>query len=157
MVPTRTGKPGKMRKLFPVREKSGNFEQTEKVREFWAKYWKNEGILPKILGKLGTFSQFLFLFFLKLFNWSVCVKYIFVFVKLSNKYWKMERKYWKSQGNLSVRKCGNHGIVTSVWKFCFNWSCTRHINCLNSPFSSWCTGCGHGPLYEKYSVSMKFL
>ena len=20
----------------------------------------------------------------------------------------MERKYWKSQGNLSVRKCGNH-------------------------------------------------
>ena len=29
MVPTRTGKPGKIRKLFPVREKSGNFEQTE--------------------------------------------------------------------------------------------------------------------------------
>ena len=37
-VPTDTGKPGKMRQLFPVREKSGNFEKTlksqGKVREF---------------------------------------------------------------------------------------------------------------------------
>ena len=31
MVPTWTGKPGKMRKPFPVRLKSGNFEQTGKV------------------------------------------------------------------------------------------------------------------------------
>ena len=31
-VPTRTGKPGKIGKHFPVREKSGNFEQTGKVR-----------------------------------------------------------------------------------------------------------------------------
>ena len=53
MVPTRTGKPGKMRKLFPVREKSGNFEQTGKVREF----------CPNT-GKAGNFSQFLFFFFL---------------------------------------------------------------------------------------------
>ena len=54
MVPTWTGKPenpGKMRKLFPVREKSGNFEQTGKVREFHPKYWKNKAILPKILEK----------------------------------------------------------------------------------------------------------
>ena len=36
MVP---GKPGKMGKLFPVEEKSGNFEQTG----------KSQGILPKIL------------------------------------------------------------------------------------------------------------
>ena len=45
MVPTwtgKTGKPGKMRKLFPVREKLGNFEQTGKVREFYSKYWKKE-------------------------------------------------------------------------------------------------------------------
>ena len=45
MVPTwtgKTGKPRKMRKLFPVREKSGNFEQTGKVREFYQKYWKSE-------------------------------------------------------------------------------------------------------------------
>ena len=29
-VPTDTGKPGKMRQLFPVREKSGNFEKMSK-------------------------------------------------------------------------------------------------------------------------------
>ena len=32
-VPTRTGKPGKMGRHFPVREKSGNFEKAGKVRE----------------------------------------------------------------------------------------------------------------------------
>ena len=44
MVPTRTGnqgKPGKMGRHFPVREKSGNFVKTGKVREFYSKYWKN--------------------------------------------------------------------------------------------------------------------
>ena len=41
-VPTRTGKPGKMGRHFPVREKSGNFEQTGKVRENHTKYWKIE-------------------------------------------------------------------------------------------------------------------
>ena len=51
MVPPWTGKPGKMGKLFPVREKSGNLEQTGKVGEFYQKYWENEGILPKILEK----------------------------------------------------------------------------------------------------------
>ena len=64
MLPTWIGKPGKMRKLFPVREKSGDFEQTRKVREFYPKYWKNEGILPKILEKWGNLGQFLFLIFL---------------------------------------------------------------------------------------------
>ena len=44
-VPTQTGKPGKMEKLFPVREKSGNFVQTGKVREIWTKYWKSQGNL----------------------------------------------------------------------------------------------------------------
>ena len=46
-VPTRTGKPGKMGRHFPVREKSGNFEQTGKVRENHIKYWKNEKISDK--------------------------------------------------------------------------------------------------------------
>ena len=32
-VPPRTGKPGKMRRHFPVMKKSGNFEQTGKVRK----------------------------------------------------------------------------------------------------------------------------
>ena len=43
-VPTQTGKPGKMGRHFPVREKSGNFEQTGKVRENHTKYWKTQGI-----------------------------------------------------------------------------------------------------------------
>ena len=50
-VPTcngKTGKPGKMGMHFPVREKSGNFEQTGKVRENHTKYWKTEGISEKI-------------------------------------------------------------------------------------------------------------
>ena len=49
-VPTRTGKPGKPGKMgghFPVREKSGNFEQTGKVRENHTKYWKTQGISDK--------------------------------------------------------------------------------------------------------------
>ena len=44
-VPTRTGKPGKMGRHFPVREKSGNFEQTGKVREKSGKITKNTGKL----------------------------------------------------------------------------------------------------------------
>ena len=43
-VPTRTGKPGKMGRHFPIREKSGNFEQSGKVRENNTKYWKTQGI-----------------------------------------------------------------------------------------------------------------
>ena len=45
-VPTRTGepgKPGKMGRHFPVREKSGNFEQTGKVREKSGKITQNTG------------------------------------------------------------------------------------------------------------------
>ena len=46
-VPTRPGKPGKMGRHFPVREKSGNFHQTGKVRENHTKYLKTEGISDK--------------------------------------------------------------------------------------------------------------
>ena len=52
MVPTGTGnqgKPGKMGRHFPVREKSGNFVKTGKVREFYSKYWKN---LKKLYWKI---------------------------------------------------------------------------------------------------------
>ena len=44
-VPTRTGKPGKMGRHFPVREKSGNFDQTGKVREKSGKITQNTGKL----------------------------------------------------------------------------------------------------------------
>ena len=56
MVPTGTGnqgKPGKMRRHFPVREKSGNFVKTGKVREFYSKYWKIE----KNTGKVREICQ----------------------------------------------------------------------------------------------------
>ena len=39
MVPTATGRMGRH---FPVREKSGNFVKTGKVREFYSKYWANQ-------------------------------------------------------------------------------------------------------------------
>ena len=54
-VPTQTGKPGKMDKLFPV-------------REFCAD-WKSQGNLDKILEKSGKFREFLFfvLFLIELY------------------------------------------------------------------------------------------
>ena len=45
MVPTWTGKTEKMGKHVPVRENSGNFEQTGQVREFYPKYCKSQEIL----------------------------------------------------------------------------------------------------------------
>ena len=51
-VPTRTGKtgkPGKMGRHFPVREKSGNFEHTGKVGE-------KSGKITQNTGKLGEFE-----------------------------------------------------------------------------------------------------
>ena len=82
MVPTWTGKMGK---LFPVREKSGHFEQTGKVREFHPKYWKSEGIL----------ASFYFYFFS---DFLIEVLYLldFVFVKfIILKHW------WKNTGKVS--------------------------------------------------------
>ena len=101
-IPTRTGKPGKMGRHFPVREKSGNFEQTGKVRENHTKYWKTEINWDKY-----------YLIFLVIFKWTVhyLLKWIKFSVKKKNKtlkkYWKNGKKYWKSQGILSVRKSGN--------------------------------------------------
>ena len=42
---------------------SGNFEQTGKVREFYPKYWKNEGILSKILESEEILASFYLYFF----------------------------------------------------------------------------------------------
>ena len=48
MVPTWAGKPGvEMRKLFPAREKSENFEQSGRVGENYPKYWKMREFYPK--------------------------------------------------------------------------------------------------------------
>ena len=57
MVPTGTEKPGKTGEHFPVRQKSGNFDKTGKVREFYSKYWKNEKFNQlTTLGKLECLS-----------------------------------------------------------------------------------------------------
>ena len=51
--PTRTGKPGKMGRHFPVREKSGNFGTD----------WKSREESYKILENSGNFRQILFVIF----------------------------------------------------------------------------------------------
>ena len=47
-VPTDTGKPGKMRQLFPVREKSGNFENVSKSQGILNESGKSQGKLSFI-------------------------------------------------------------------------------------------------------------
>ena len=76
-VPTRTGKPGKIGRHFPVREKSGNFEKTGKVRENHTKYWKTQGIWDKY-----------YLIFLVIFKWTVY--YLPKWIKFS--VWKKKNK-----------------------------------------------------------------
>ena len=44
-VPTDTGIPGKMRQLFPVREKSGNFEKMSKSQGILNESGKSRGKL----------------------------------------------------------------------------------------------------------------
>ena len=66
-VPTRTGKPGKPGKMgrhFPVREKSGNFEQTGKVRE-------KSGKITQNTGKLREFQTNIIFYFLVIFKLTV--------------------------------------------------------------------------------------
>ena len=46
-VPTRTGKSGKMERLFSVKEQSGKFEQTGKVKEKHTESWKSQRISDK--------------------------------------------------------------------------------------------------------------
>ena len=48
-----------MDKLFPVREKSGNFVQTRKVREIWTKYWKSQGNLENLFFVLFLIELYL--------------------------------------------------------------------------------------------------
>ena len=56
-VPTRTGKPGKMGRHFPVREKSGNFDQTGKVREKSRKITQNTGKLREFQTNIICYSS----------------------------------------------------------------------------------------------------
>ena len=91
MVPTSTWKLGKWEYIFQP-GKSRNFEHTGKVREYYPKYWKREGILP----------IFIFIFFHWFFIWGVFVRFLYLLNALNktleknNGKWK---KYWQSQGN----------------------------------------------------------
>ena len=91
--------------IFQFREKSGNFEQTGKVREIHTKYWKTQEIWDKY-----------YLIFLVIFKWTLY--YLLKWIKFSvkkNKTLKKILEIWKkileksgkSQGILSVRKSGN--------------------------------------------------
>ena len=60
-VPTRTGKPGKMGRHFPVTEKSGNFEQTGKVRG-------KSGKITQNTGKLREFDKYYLIFLYIIFS-----------------------------------------------------------------------------------------
>ena len=87
-----------MGRHFPVREKSGNFEQTGKVRENHTKYWKTEINWDKY-----------YLIFLVIFKWTVhfLVKWIKVSVqknKTLKKYWKMAKNTGKSGNFVSPEK-----------------------------------------------------
>ena len=49
MVPTGTGKIGKMGKHFPVRDKSGNFDKTGKVSEKSGNFTQNTGEIKNLI------------------------------------------------------------------------------------------------------------
>ena len=103
----------KMENLFPVREKSGNFEKTGKVREFYPKYWKNEEILLKILEKWGHFSLFL-LYFLPefLFEMYMLNKFLYLLNSLNKtlkKYWKIKKYTGKIREICQSKNVGTMG------------------------------------------------
>ena len=102
-----------MGRHFPVREKSGNFEQTGKVRENHTKYWKIEGISEK---KICYFSM--------IFKWTVyyllrCIKFLVRKNKTLKKYWKMEKKILEKSGNFVREFCqpGKVGTLNKIWKY----------------------------------------
>ena len=81
-VPTRTGKPVKMREHFPVRERSGNSEQTK----------KSQGKSYKILEKFENFRQMLFI----IFKWYLNELYMHIITT---------RKRSLGQGNIFSSVC----------------------------------------------------
>ena len=93
---------GKWEGIFQSGKKSGNFDETGKVRESHIKY---------ILENWGNFRQMLFV----IFQWQLneFVYYLLNLIKFSVKKTINEKKYWKSQSILSVRKSGNpeHHLV----------------------------------------------
>ena len=82
--------------IFPVREKSGKFEQTGKVRDNHTKYWKILGISDKY-----------YLLFLVMFKCTVyhLLKWIIKFLVKS----RTLKKILEKSGNFVSPDRGNHG------------------------------------------------
>ena len=78
--------------------RSGNFEQTGKVRENDTIYWKSPGIS-------GTY----YLLFLVIFN-ELCFQFKKKEENILKRYRKNEKNTGNGQGILSVRKSGNHNL-----------------------------------------------
>ena len=95
-----------MGRHFPVREKSGNFEQTGKVRENHTKYWKTEINWDKY-----------YLIFLVIFKWTVhfLVKWIKFSVK-KTKQLKNTGKMAKNTGK--VREKSGNFVSLEKWEPC---------------------------------------
>ena len=118
MVPTGTGKPGKMRKLFPGREKSGNFTQNNgKMREFYPKYWKSEENLV---------SFYLYFYFFSDFLKEVYLLNRFLYFLNSLKHWKntgiWKEKTGKSRKFVSPKMWEPwvlHEYINNFWNFHF--------------------------------------
>ena len=93
-----------MGKLFSSQEKSDNFKQTGKIREFYPNTGKVMEIYPKYWKSEGIFTIFYFYCFLD-FVIEVCLLNRFFYLlnslnKMPKKYWKVETKYWKNQGKV---------------------------------------------------------
>ena len=93
-----------MGRHFPVREKSGNFEQTGKVRENHTKYWKTDINWDKY-----------YLIFLVIFKWTVY--YLLKWIKFSVKKQNIKKVLEKWQKILE--KSGNF-VSLEKWE---PWGC----------------------------------
>ena len=103
-----------MGRQFPVWEKSGNFEQTGKVKENDTKYLKSQVFSDKCYFNDILMSSVFFAI-------NVSSSQLKKNNKTLIKYWKNGKIYWKSQEILSVRKSGKS------WSF--------HLNLFNLNFT----------------------
>ena len=111
-VPTWTGKPGKMGRHFPVRERSGNFEQTGKVRENHTKYRKTWGISEKCYLLFFLIFKLTVYYLLKWRTFSILKK-----LKIPGKWEKILEKSWNF---VSPEKWEPYVTAYGVW--CLGWS-----------------------------------
>ena len=96
-------------KPFSSQGKVREFEQTGKVREFYPKYWKSQGTLPKLLEKWGNLASFYF-YFCSDFLIEVYYRFLYLLNSLN----KILKKYGKRKQNTGkVREiCQSENVGT---------------------------------------------